>query len=220
MSGANVHWQRAQAIRYQIPHSGEYSPPVVSWRADTSRSALLVHDMQRYFLARFDLASPPAADLVDNVDRTIGAARRAGVPVFYTAQPGGMTPDQRGLLTDFWGAGMTVSPEHRRVVDRLAPHAGDVVLDKWRYSAFVRSPLESHLREAGRDQLVLCGIYAHVGVLATALDAYSRDIETFVLADAVADFDRTQHLQALDYVARTSARVTTTGTLLAEWDER
>lgn len=215
---ANTYWDQAQTIHYNIPQPDEYPEPVVEWQASSSRSALLVHDMQRYFLQRFDVQSQPAADLVENIERAITTARRLGIPIIYTTQPGSMTPEQRGLLKDFWGPGMTVSPEHRRVVDRLAPRADDLVLNKWRYSAFARSPLEEHLRSANRDQLVICGIYAHVGVLATALDSYTRDIETFVLADAVADFDRTQHLNALDYIARTSARVVPIETILNEWE--
>lgn len=214
----NIHWDQAQTISYDTPRPDEYPEPVVNWQATSSSSVLLVHDMQRYFLHRFDLQSQPAADLVDNIERAITTARGLGIPIIYTAQPGSMTPEQRGLLKDFWGPGMSVSPEHRRVVDRLAPGPGDLVLDKWRYSAFARSPLEDHLRTIGRGQLVICGIYAHVGVLATALDSYTKDIETFVLADAVADFDRTQHLNALNYIARTSARVVPTATILNEWE--
>lgn len=214
----NTYWDEAQEIRYATPRPEEYPESVVQWRASAARSMLLVHDMQRYFLDRFDVAHQPAMDLVENIERAVATARRLGVPIVYTAQPGSMTPEQRGLLKDFWGPGMTVSAEHRRVIDRLAPQPEDLVLDKWRYSAFARSSLDEHIRVVRRDQLVICGIYAHVGVLATALDAYTRDIETFVLADAVADFDRTQHLNALDYTARTSARVIPTATALNEWE--
>lgn len=214
----NTHWDAAQAIRYATPRPEEYPEPIVRWRASAARSVLLVHDMQRYFLDRFDVTQQPAKGLVENIERALATARQVGVPVVYTAQPGSMTAEERGLLRDFWGPGMTVSPEHRRVIDRLAPQPEDLVLDKWRYSAFARSSLDEHIRGMRRDQLVICGIYAHVGVLATALDAYTRDIETFVLADAVADFDRTQHLNALDYTARTSARVIPTATALDEWE--
>jgi hypothetical protein len=50
----------------------------------------------------------------------------------------------------------------------------------------VRTDLST--RMGGRDQLIIVGVYAHIGVLATALDPFMRDIQPFVVADAVADF--------------------------------
>jgi isochorismate hydrolase len=70
------------------------------------------------------------------------------------------------------------------------------------------------MRGAGRDQLIVCGVYAHVGVLMSAVEAYTHDIETFLVADAVADFSATDHRMALEYAARTCAVVTTTKEVL------
>ena len=212
----NAHWDSAQGIRYDMPKNSEYSAPLVPWQVSVQRSVLLIHDMQRYFLERFDLIRQPAIDLINNIEQAMKMARRLRIPIVYTAQPGSMTPEQRGLLKDFWGPGMAASPEHRMIIGRLAPQPDDLVLEKWRYSAFARTSLDDFIRGKGRDQLIICGIYAHVGVLVTAIDYYMRDLETFVLADAVADFDRIQHLRALDYAARTSARVLPTGAALEE----
>jgi isochorismate hydrolase len=129
-----------------------------------------------------------------------------GVPVFYTAQPGGMTDEDRGLLKDFWGPGMRVDPVDRQIVTELAPRPGDQVLTKWRYSAFFRSDLLAQLRDRGLDQLIVCGVYAHVGVLATALEAFTNDIQSFLVADFSADY----HRLALDYAATRCSVVTTT----------
>src|SRR2546430_1690022 len=137
--------------------------------------------MQRYSLRA--LPDPLRTELVDNAAALRGRAAALGVPVAYTAQPGRMTDEERGLLRDFWGPGMRTDPADREVTGKLAPTEGDWVFTKWRYSAFFRSDLLERMRAAGRDQLVLCGVYAHVGVLATALEAYTNDIQAFLAAD-------------------------------------
>ena len=177
---------------------------------------LLIHDMQRYFLQRFPAGAAPVTDLVENAALLRERCAELGVPVAYTAQPGAMTEQQRGLLKDFWGAGMTADPADRRVVEAVAPTQRDWMLTKWRYSAFHRTALLGRMRASGRDQLVLCGVYAHVGVLMTACDAFTSDIQPFLVADAVADFSAEYHRLALDYAAQRCAMVTTTRNVLAE----
>ncbi|MFI2431582.1 isochorismatase family protein [Streptomyces sp. NPDC018693] len=203
------------AIRpYPMPTRAELPEPAVSWTVDPDRAVLLVHDLQKYFLAAFPAGLPPVVDLVRNAARVRDRCAELGIPVAYTAQPGGMTPHERGLLKDFWGPGMTPSPEHREVVAPLAPAPGDWLLTKWRYSAFFRTELLERMRAAGRDQLIVCGVYAHVGVLMTAVDAFTHDIQPFLLADAVADFGADDHRMALEYAAARCASVTTTDELL------
>lgn len=204
-----------EIVPYPMPTPGALPENTVRWRLDPDRAVLLVHDMQRYFLRFFPRHAPPLTDLVDNTARIRDRFVRLGVPVAYTAQPGGMTHEQRGLLRDFWGPGMSGAPEHRDVVAPVAPQPGDWVFTKWRYSAFHRTDLLSRMRAAGRDQLVCCGVYAHVGLLMTTVDAMSNDVEAFLVADAVADFSADEHRFALDYAARRSAMVVTTRDMLA-----
>jgi trans-2,3-dihydro-3-hydroxyanthranilic acid synthase len=194
---------------YPLPSAGDLPGNTAQWTLDPDRAALLIHDMQRYFLA--PLPEPqPRDQLIDNLAALRDHARRHALPIFYTAQPGGMNEKDRGLLADFWGPGMRVDPADRQITDRLAPGSHDQVLTKWRYSAFFRTDLLEQLRAAGRDQLIIGGVYAHVGVLMTAVDAFTHDIQPFLVGDAVADFSAEYHRQALRYAAERCAVVLTT----------
>lgn len=192
----------------------------VNWRVDPARAALLVHDMQRYFVRAFELERDgqplPDAQIntaIANIRRLLDAAHAANIPVYYTAQPPRQNPADRRLLTDFWGDGLQ-DDENAQILDELAPTEADTVITKWRYSAFVRSPLEEQLKDLGRDQLIIGGIYAHIGCLTTALEAFMRDIQPFMVADALADFTEKEHRMACEYASGRCARVLNTAEVL------
>lgn len=198
---------------YPLPAAGELPDNTAAWTLDPARAVLLLHDMQRYFLRPF---APEVRDeLVAHCARLREFAVANGMRVGYSQQPGGMSESERGLLKDFWGPGMRVATEDREVVPALRPGPDDWRFTKWRYSAFFRSDLLARMRAEGRDQLVVCGVYAHVGVLATAVEAFTNDIETFLVADAVADFSPSDHRMAVDYAARRCAVVLSTDEVVA-----
>ncbi len=156
----------------------------------------------------------------DGEHRAARRARpRAGDPgvLHRPARPAG--PADRGLLTEFWGDGIgaviDADPQAADIVPALAPAEADTVLVKWRYSAFQRSTFAEQLAALGRDQLLITGVYAHIGLQATAVEAFMRDVQPFLVADAVADFSRERHDQACAYVAQRCGAVTTTADALA-----
>ncbi|RTL91062.1 isochorismatase family protein [Ancylobacter aquaticus] len=199
---------------YALPRGDELPRPRAPWTLQRDRAALLIHDMQNYFLRPFTPDADPLATVVSHIATLAQAARKAGVPVFYTAQEGDQDRRDRGLQADLWGPGMSASPTHQPILAVLAPQPGDFTLVKHRYSAFQRSNLETLLRARGRDQLILTGVYAHIGCTLTAADAFMRDIEPFMAADALADFSRAKHDLALVYVADVCGVPLTTAQIL------
>lgn len=201
---------------YAMPTGDALPDNRVAWSIAPERAVLLVHDMQNYFVDFFARGGSPCTELIGNTRRMRGMAADADIPVVYSAQPGNMTRRQRGLLFDFWGEGMSDAAEHRDIIAELAPTEQDTVLTKWRYSAFARTDLEGFMRRSGRDQLIICGVYAHVGCLMTACDAFTRDIRPFFVADAMADFSLERHRMALEWAAERCAQVVVADELAAE----
>ncbi len=193
---------------YPLPITNSVPANKVNWSIEAKRSVLLIHDMQEYFVRFYGENNPMIGQLQDNIVALRDWAKLNNVPVVYTAQSSQQTPEERALLNDMWGPGLTTTaPELQNVVAQLTPDEKDTVLVKWRYSAFQRSDLEVLMQNWQRDQLIICGIYAHIGCLTTALDAFMRDIQPFMIADAVADFSEEEHHMALKYVATRCGKV-------------
>ena len=190
---------------YPLPTAADLPTARSPCQLHARRAALLVHDMQQYFLAPYPADADPIRSVLAHIGQMVQHCRAQGIPVFYTAQHGNQQRCDRGLQAELWGPGMRAMPEHEAIAASIGPAEGDFVLVKHRYSAFQRSNLETLLNVRGRDQLMVCGVYAHIGVMLTAAEAFQRDIEPFLIADAVADFSADQHQMALQWAAATCA---------------
>lgn len=205
---------------YPMPDRSALPRPCVSWAIDPGRAALLVHDMQNHFVGELPANRSPVVELVENITALRALAAALGMPVVFTAEPAAQSPGLRGLAADVWGPGIGDdgtgdAADAAAIVAPLAPRPGEHLLSNVRHNAFLRSHLGRLLRSEGRDQLIVCGVHAHLGVLLTAADAFMNDIQPFVVADAVADFSAEEHEMALRWAAR-SAVVCTTETLLRD----
>lgn len=187
---------------YPMPTAEVFPLNRVDWRVYPERAVLLIHDMQSYFLNFFDVQTSPIPDLLQTVIAVRACCRAQKIPVFYTAQPAAQSEVERGLLNDFWGPGLNAQPKQADIAEILKPAESERVLTKWRYSAFQRTELQSLLTQAGRDQLIICGVYGHIGCLMTACDAFMNDIQPFLVGDAIADFSLNHHHMAMNYVAQ------------------
>lgn len=180
--------------------------PTVNWPLYTDRAALLVHDMQNYFISAYTPTDEPASTMVANIKQLITRADKANIPVFYTAQPPEQKEYRRGLLRELWGQGIQTDAE-ADIIPELTPQKQHHVITKWRYSAFARTDLRESLAFAKRDQLIITGVYGHMGCGVSAVDAFMNDIQPFLVRDAIADFTRDDHTTTINWVARRCGRV-------------
>lgn len=206
-------------IAYPMPQEMTLPERAVDWTSRPQSSALLIHDLQRHFLAPFAAGQAPVAPMLANIIRLRDRATALGIPVIYTAQPANQDPADRALLTDFWGPGLTGNAEGAQIIEELAPRPEDIVLTKWRYSAFERTELAAKLKAIDRNQLIITGVYAHIGCQVTAVEAFMRDVQPFLIADAVADFSLGEHQDAINWVAGRAGVVQGTASLLADWSQ-
>src|SRR5690242_17685383 len=139
------------------------SPPPSA--IDPSRAALLIHDVQNHFVDAFPAECSPVVELIDNISTLRELAGTLGTPVVFSAEPAPREPDMPGVANGIWGpADRGPGPDAAGIVGQLAPRTGEHVLINTRHNAFLRSHLGRLLRSTGRDQLILCGVRAHLGI--------------------------------------------------------
>ncbi len=174
---------------------------------DLDRTALIVVDMQNAFASpggMLDLAGidvRPAGDVIANARMVCEAARRSGVPVVYltigyppdlSTAGGSDSPNPQKELAlclmrerpELRGKLLTFGTWDFQIVDELAPHDGDTVLVKSRYSGFAGTNLDAMLRSRGVRNLLMLGIASNVCVESTLRDAYFLEYWPVMIADA------------------------------------
>ncbi|CCQ17681.1 Isochorismatase [Rhodococcus sp. AW25M09] len=175
------------------------------WELVPERAAVLVHDMQPYYLNVLD--SSVRARVGAAASELVSRARFAGVPIFASGPRPASAIEQRGLLGPMWGSGP--SAEEVAIIE-----PDFVTIAKRSYSAFYASDLDVELRRRGRDQLIVVGVFASAGILATTFDAFARDIQCFVGIESTADYTAHQHRTALNLIASLTGVVTSSANLL------
>jgi nicotinamidase-related amidase len=144
-------------------------------------TALLVLDMLDDFITG-KLANSAAEQIIEPIAALARAARSRDWLVVY-----GNDAHRAGdfELAVFGEHAMAGSPG-ARVIEALAPQAGDIVVPKRFYSAFTQTDLDATCRVHGIDRLVVTGQHTDCCCRHTSYDAFARGIRLVAVADATA----------------------------------
>ncbi len=188
---------------------------------DGPRTALVVIDLQNVFmLPGMPVEVPNARAIVPNVNRLAAALREAGGKVVWiqmTAEEDlrawsvyydPKTPALREALL----ANIARGSKGHDLYAELAVEAGDLTVEKRRYSAFIQgsSDLDAILRDLGIDTVVVVGTLTNVCCESTARDAMMLNYKTILVSDANATITDEQHNATLANILSTFGDVFTT----------
>ncbi|MEV4543846.1 cysteine hydrolase family protein [Micromonospora echinaurantiaca] len=142
-----------------------------------SRAALVVIDVQESFRQRPIWAYASNPDIVGAVDRLVAAARDRGDLVVWVlhAEPGS-------------GGVFDPANGHVRLIDGLAPAAGEPTLVKTSHNAFTTTNLQQMLTLAGIRDVTVCGIRTEQCVETTARVGCDLGYEMTFVTDATVTF--------------------------------
>ncbi len=162
-------------------------------------SALLLIDMQRFFLDPESRAFVPASQAIrQRLVLAIQWARQAGIPVAATRH-GHEEGANLFPMDHLWRQPLMASDEWADIDKQLISE--DIpVFDKQSYSAFQSRELLGWLQSQQVRKLFLAGVTSHLCVESTARDAVCHGLFPIMLADACAAWTERQQLRALEAV--------------------
>jgi len=181
-------------------------------------TALLIIDMQNDFCAEGgylhkhrDYKVGFAARVADNIDRLVRALRPQGVSMVwirsiydfkYLTDAYIVKRREEGCcLENTWGADFF----------RIAPAAGDVVVDKHSFSGFYRTGLHEILQEKGIKTLVVTGVATNVCVDSTLREGFFLGYNIVLAEDCVGSNSQAGHEGTLATVRNNIGTVSDSG---------
>ncbi len=193
---------------------------------DPQKTALLVIDMQNYFMAPGMAAEVPMArEIVPNINQLAEKLRDADGQVVWV-----ITTFNDDILEEWKTLKNLFSPERcQAMIENLAADGpghdiwpalkvvdNDWIIEKNRFSALIggASDLEERLRAAGIDHVIVTGTLTDVCCESTARDAMMLDFKTTVITDANASRCDEDHNNALNALVRIFADVVSTDDMI------
>jgi len=135
-------------------------------------TALLIMDVQTYYLETSSLVNVDLQPVLPSVVSTIAAARAGGIQLIYIQTLDPQLPEDDPRL---------------EFADGAEPVDGDFVVTKTGANAFVHTDLESILESQEISRLIICGLWTTCCVKYAVSAAGSRGFEVIVVADAHGD---------------------------------
>jgi ureidoacrylate peracid hydrolase len=105
----------------------------------------------------------------------------------------------------------------QRIVDELAPVDRDVIVQKYRYSAFAGTNLNLVLRAAGARTVVCAGVSTNVCVEATAREAFSADYYVVIPEDCCGSWSTPLHEATLATAGHRYAQICASRDIIDVW---
>lgn len=167
---------------------------------DPAKTALLVIDMQHYFITRPQDQTPEEAQrwepfyraiddyVVPNNRRLLDAFRAKGMEVCFAAIQS-VTPDGRERSLDHRATGyndllLPPGTPAAEIVPELAPLPGELVVTKTTDSALTGTPLRLWLHNMGIDTVVATGVLTDQCVSCTVRSLADESFNVWLIEDA------------------------------------
>jgi nicotinamidase-related amidase len=193
----------------------EILKPVITtkeWDAALNRSALIVTDIQNYFLSPGSHAFIPSAlAIIPNIKKLIGKFREKGRPVIFTKHVN--NEYNAGSMSYWW----------KDLVDGEGPFSDlygglhssdDMIITKHQYDVFHGTNLEEILNTNRILYPVICGVMTNLCCETTVRSAFVKGYRPVLPIDATAAYNRHYHISTFRNLAFGFSPIMTTGEVI------
>lgn len=166
-----------------------------NWLIQADKLALLILDMQNYFLEPSSHAFIPSAPaILDNLNLLIDSFSKLGLPIIFTRHIN--TPEDSGMMGNWWREVIIADKAISQISPLLDPSRG-ILIEKSQYDAFYATNLGETLAGLAVQQVVVCGVMTHLCCETTARSAFMRGFEVFFTIDGTATYNQEFHQASL-----------------------
>jgi isochorismate hydrolase len=159
------------------------------------KSALMIIDMQKYFLEPTSHAYIPSAEtILPGVKKLISLYEEKKLPVIFTLHSN--TKKNAGIMGKWWPDLLIEGSPESQLPESLES-SGGIRIEKHQYDAFYDTNLEEILHEKNIGQLVICGVMTNICCETTARSAFVRGFEVFFTIDGTATYSEEHHMATL-----------------------
>ncbi len=168
---------------------------------DFEETALLIIDMQNYFLSRENHAYLPIGrEIIENVNSMIDLFHGNDAKMIYTRTV--QEPGDEGVMGEWWND-VIREGEEAKIHPKIEVKGKKIT--KPRYSSFYRTDLDEMLE--GIKNVVITGVMTNLCCSTTARDAFVRDFRVLFTADGTATSDLETHFATLHSLSNGIAEV-------------
>jgi len=155
------------------------------------RAALLILDMQKYFLEKNSHAFIPSAlPIIPKIKKLANEFQKRNLPVILTRHIN--RKEDAKLMGVWWDDLITEMDEMSEIIPEFdLPHSK--VILKTQYDGFYETPLEGILKEHETSQIVITGVMTHLCCETTARSAFVRGFEVFFPINGTATYNEEFH---------------------------
>ena len=159
------------------------------------KAALLVLDLQEYFLQESSHAFIPSAPaILPGISRLVTAFSNADRPIIFTRHVN--TLEDAGMMASWWRDLINLQSAYSHNIT-LSDSSKSISITKTQYDAFLHTSLEAKLQKLGVKQVVITGVMTHLCCETTARSAFMRGFEVFFTVDGTATYNEELHRASL-----------------------